>query len=74
MVSKDTLLPSYRDSLLDAIEGEVRREAEVDKQEGPCKMPREAWKANMDIWPGVTYINMGMYLVFHQVHTVQRIL
>ena len=28
------------------------------------EMPRDAWKDDVDLWPAVNYINVGMYLVF----------
>ena len=30
----------------------------------PYKLPREAWKDNVDLWLCTTYIHVGMYFVF----------
>ena len=30
----------------------------------PYELPKQAWKNDVDLWPCITYINVGMYLVF----------
>lgn len=29
----------------------------------PYDVPRNEWMDNVDLWPAITYIHMGMYLV-----------
>ena len=28
----------------------------------PYEIPKETWKDDVDLWPSVTYINVGMYI------------
>ena len=65
MARKGPLCPGYRESLVDAQSRERYNEKlELINGKDPYETPREAWKDDVDLWPGVTYINVGMYLVF----------
>ena len=39
----------------------------------PYELPKEMWKDDVDLWPKVTYINAGMYLVFLQARAVEEL-
>ena len=65
MASKGPLCPGYRESLVVTQSRERYSEKlELINGKDPYEIPREAWKDDVDLWPGVTYINVGMYLVF----------
>ena len=29
----------------------------------PYEIPKNEWQDDIDLWPGITYINLGMYLL-----------
>ena len=64
-LSKDMLLPGYKDMLTDSRSKERYQEKlKLLNGRDPYELPREAWKDDVDLWPCTTYIHVGMYLVF----------
>ena len=65
MVSKGAILQGYKESLVDSRSRERYEEKlELINGKDPCELPKQAWKDDVDLWPCITYINVGMYLVF----------
>lgn len=63
--SKGALLPGYVESLLDLPSKERYREKlSFIGGKDPYEIQKETWKDDVDLWPSITYINVGMYLVF----------
>ena len=63
--SKGARLPRYVELLVDLPSKERYWEKlKFIGGKDPYEIPKETWKDNVDLWPSVTYINMGMYLVF----------
>ena len=40
------------------------KKLELINRKDRYEMPSEAWKDNMNLWQGMTYVHVGMYLVF----------
>ena len=65
MASKGAILQGYKESLVDSRSRERYEEKlELINGKDPCELPKQAWKDDVDLWPCITYINVGMYLVF----------
>ncbi len=58
MASKGSLSPGYKDSS-DDVQSRERYEQKLRLISGrdPYEIPRQAWKDDVDLWPGITYIN-----------------
>ena len=63
--TKRGFLPGYFDGL-GLKEVKDRYSAKLNDVEGrdPYEIPRNAWVDDVDSWPDVTYIHVGMYLLF----------
>ena len=65
MASKGAILQGYKESLVDSRSRERYAEKlELINGKDPYELPKQAWKDDVDLWPCITYINVGMYLVF----------
>ena len=64
--TKRGLLPGYFESLQQK-ESKERYLEKLKSIEGqdPYEIPRKEWIDDVDCWPDVTYINVGMYLFFY---------
>ena len=64
MASKGVILPGYKDTLTD-LRSKERYQEKLKLLNGidPYELPREAWKDDVDIWPCITYIHVGMYIL-----------
>ena len=58
-------LPSYHESLSDQLSKE-RYGSKLELIEGtdPYEISKKDWKDDVELWPSVTYIDVGMYLLF----------
>ncbi|PFX18379.1 hypothetical protein AWC38_SpisGene17251 [Stylophora pistillata] len=58
-------LPGYHESLSDQLSKE-RYGSKLELIEGtdPYEIPKKEWKDDVELWPSVTYIDVGMYLLF----------
>ena len=58
-------LPSYHESLSDQLSKE-RYGSKLELIEGtdPYEIPKKDWKDDVELWLSVTYIDVGMYLLF----------
>ena len=63
--TKHGILPGYFESLQQK-ESEERYIEKLKSIEGqdPHEISRKEWIDDVDCWPDVTYINVGMYLLF----------
>ena len=63
--TKRGLLPGYFESL-EQKESKERYLEKLKSIEGqdPYEISRKEWMDDVDCWPDVTYINVGMYLLF----------
>ena len=63
--SKRGLLPGYFESLQEkqSIERYLEKLKSIEGQD-PYEISRKEWIDDVDCWPDVTYINVGMYLLF----------
>ena len=63
--TKRGLLPGYFENLQQK-ESKERYLEKLKSIEGqdPYEIPRKEWIDDVDCWPDVTYINVGMYLLF----------
>ena len=61
---KTSLLPGYSSSIID-INGKKRYNSKIDVICGidPYEIPENEWQDNIDLWPAVTHIHVGMYLL-----------
>ena len=77
IIATDTLCPGYRESLVDTQSRESYSEKlELINGKDPYEIPRESWKDNVDLWPGVTYILKRRHVATwfcRQVHTLEMI-
>ena len=63
--STSALLPGYVESSADLpLKERCREKLRFIGGKDPYEIPKQMWKDNVDLWPQVIYINMGMYLVF----------
>lgn len=58
-------LPGYHESLPDQLSKD-RYGSKLELIEGtdPYEIPKKDWKDDVELWPSVTYIDVGMYLLF----------
>ena len=64
MAGKGPILQGYWDCLADTTSKERYIEnLELINRKDPYEMPREWWEDNVDSWPSITYVNVGMYIV-----------
>lgn len=58
-------LPGYHKLLSDQLSKE-RYGSKLERIEGtdPYEIPKKDWKDDVELWPSVTYIDVGMYLLF----------
>ena len=65
MASKGAILQGYKKLLVDSRSRERYEEKlELINGKDPCELSKQAWKDDVDLWLCITYINVGMYLVF----------
>lgn len=66
-MAKKSLLPGYFASLAN-VESKERYKSKLSFITGrdPYEIPREDFKDDVELWPSVTYIHVGMYLLFKQ--------
>ena len=59
------LLPSYHESITDK-QSKERYGKKLETIEGldPYEIPKKDWKDDVELWPAISYINVGMYLLF----------
>ena len=64
-MAKSGLLPDYQDSM-QKIEDKKRYREKLALIDGddPYAIPREEWTDNVDFWPAITYMHIGLYLLF----------
>ena len=64
-MAKSSLLPDYQD-LMQKIKDKkrYREKLVLIDSDNPHAIPREEWADNVDFWPAITYIHVGLYLLF----------
>jgi hypothetical protein len=63
--SKKALLPGYKATLYNPQSRKSYEEKlSLLGRKDPYETPTEAWKDDVELWASITYIHVGMYLVF----------
>ena len=64
-MARSGLLPDYQDSIKNPLDKKryLEKLAYINGED-PYVIPREEWMDNVDCWPAVTYIHVGLYLLF----------
>ena len=44
----------------------IPAKADLYKDADPSEIPRKEWTDDLDIWPAITYIHVGIYLLFKE--------